>query len=90
MAVLLVTYDADENGQDYKGLVAMLKRYKHLFLIEGSWAIETQEATRTVYNKVTKFLSQRVHVYVLTLTKPFTSQRLEDVTIWLGDHLPQT
>jgi hypothetical protein len=89
MAVLLVSFDPNENGQDYAGLTSMLRDYKHLFLLEGSWAIETQEATRAVYAKVAKFLSERVHVYVLMITKPFSSQCLEDVKKWLGSHSPQ-
>ena len=89
MAVLIVTYDAHQAEQDYNGVTDLLKHYKHVLLSEGSWAIETHEATRTVYNKVTAFLAKNIHVYVLTVTKPFTTQCLEDVKLWLGKRLPQ-
>jgi hypothetical protein len=89
MAVLLVTYDANQDGQDYDGLTAFLRRYKHVFLTEGSYAIETHEATRTLYNKMADFLTDNINYYVITLTKPFSTQCIEDVKNWLVDHLPQ-
>lgn len=89
MAVLLVTFDANRPGQDYNSLHELLKRYKHVKLSDGSYAIETYEATRTVYNKITRFLNGNVHVFVLTVTKPFTTLCTEDVKLWLGKHLPQ-
>ena len=89
MAVLLVNFDAHQAGQDYTGVTALLKRYKHVFLSDGSYAIETYEATRTVYNKVTAILAKSIHVYVLTVTKPFSTQCMEEVKLWLGKRLPQ-
>ena len=89
MAVLLVTFEAHLPQQDYTGVHALLNQYKHVRLAEGSYAIETHEATRTVYNKITRFLAGNVHVYILTVTKPFTTQCVEDVKTWLGKHLPQ-
>jgi hypothetical protein len=88
MAVLLVTFDPHRPGVDYSGVINVLQHYKHVQLSEGSFAIETHEATRTVYNKVTHFLTG-VHVYILTITKPFSTQCMEDVKMWLGKHLPQ-
>lgn len=89
MAVLLVNFDPNRPGVDYDGVLALLRRYKHVQLAEGSFAIETHEATRTIYNKITRFLANSVHVYILTITKPFSSQCVEDVKSWLGKHLPQ-
>lgn len=90
MSILLVTFDANRVGQDYHGVTTFLRAYKHVFLAEGSYAIETHEGTRTVYNKVSHFLAENIHVFVLTLTQPFTtSQRLGDVKNWLAKHLPQ-
>jgi hypothetical protein len=89
MAVLLVTFDPHRPGVDYTGVYDVLQHYKHVQLSDGSFAIETHEATRTVYNKVMHFLSNGVHVYILTITKPFSTQCVEDVKTWLGKHLPQ-
>ena len=89
MAVLLVTFDSNHPGQDYNGVQSLLQHYKHVRLAEGSYAIETYEATRTVYNKITRYLSGNVHVYILTVTKPFTTQCVDDIKSWLGKHLPQ-
>jgi hypothetical protein len=88
MAVLLVTFDPNQDGQDYEGLTAFLEHYKHVFLANGSYAIETHEATRTLYNKMAEFLTKNIHYYVLTLTKPFSTQCVDDVKKWLVDHLP--
>jgi hypothetical protein len=89
MSVYLITYEFNRSGQDYSGVLSLLQSYPHVRLSEGSFAIETSEATRTVYNKITKFLKPNTHVYILTVTKPFYSQCVEDVKKWLGNHLPQ-
>ena len=89
MAVLLVTFDAQQEGQDYKKVAAFLKHYKHVFLADGSYAIDTYEATRTIYNKLSAIFTDKVHFFVVTITKPYTSQCLDDVKKWLYLHLPQ-
>ena len=89
MAVLLVTYDANQKGQDYSGLTAFLQHYKHVFLSKGSYAIETDEATRTLFNKVSQFFNENIHFYILTLTKPFSALCFDDDKSWLVKHLPQ-
>ncbi|HLX12531.1 MAG TPA: hypothetical protein VKS81_06945 [Bacteroidota bacterium] len=89
MSVYLITYDYNRPGQDYTGVLDLLKSYPHVRLAEGAFAIETPEATRTVYNKITKYLKPSTNVYILTVTKPFYSQCVEDVKKWLGSHLPQ-
>ena len=89
MAVLLVTFETSVPGQDYVAVQSLLKHYKHVRLAEGSYAIETYEATRTVYNKITRYLNANTHVYVLTVTKPFTTQCVDEIKMWLGKHLPQ-
>ena len=89
MAVLLITFDAHQKEQDYEGVTAFLEHYKHVFLADGSYAIDTYEATRTIYNKLAKFFTDKVHFFVLTITKPYTTQCLDDVKSWLSNHLPQ-
>jgi hypothetical protein len=89
MSVLLITFDSTRSGQDYSEVLSVLRSYKHIQLAEGSFAIETHEATRTVYNKITKFLNSGIPVYILTVTKPFSGQCGEEIKHWLGSHLPQ-
>ncbi|MFI5250817.1 MAG: hypothetical protein ACHQQQ_00170 [Bacteroidota bacterium] len=89
MAVYLVTFDSKLPGVDYGGVVNLLKHYKYVRLAEGSFAIETHEATRTIYNKIMHYVSNGAHVYIMTVTKPFSTQCMEDVKSWLGKHLPQ-
>lgn len=89
MSVLLITFDTSRAGQDYSEVLSILRSYKHVQLSEGSFAIETHEATRTIYNKLTKLLHNGTPVYILTVTKPFSGQCGEEIKHWLGAHLPQ-
>ncbi len=89
MAVLLVTYDSKESEKGCEGLIAMIKQYKHVQLSKNTFAIETFENTRTIYNKLIPHLGCTANIFILTVTRPFTSQCLEDVKSWLGKRLPQ-
>ncbi|MFI5251640.1 MAG: hypothetical protein ACHQQQ_04315 [Bacteroidota bacterium] len=89
MPVLLVTYDQSFSTKKNDSLVAAIKQYKHVQLSENTFAIDTFENTRTIYNKLIPHLNCKTNIYILTVTRPFTSQCLEEVKSWLGKRLPQ-
>ena len=89
MAVLLVTYDKKFSGNKNDSLITAIKQYKHVQLSDNTFAIDTFENTRTIYNKLIPHLNCKSNIYILTVTRPFTSQCLEEVKSWLGKRLPQ-
>lgn len=67
----------------------MIASYKHVQLTDWTYAIETFEGTRTVYNKLSHSLKPEDQLFIITVTKPFTGKGLEDTKLWLFKHLPQ-
>ena len=90
MSVLMITYDVTRKDSNNASITRILEEYKHIQLSEGAYAIETDEKTRTVFNKIFPFLSGNVHLLVVTLIKPFAGPALTPVSQWLAKHLPET
>lgn len=89
MAVLLITYDYAKTDPKVDPVLSIVEEYNHVQLSEGAYAIETDEKTRTVFNKIIPFLSNNVHLLVVTLIKPFAGPVLGAVSLWLSKHLPE-
>jgi len=89
MPVLLITYDYTKIGLNIDPIERIVKEYQHVQLSEGTYAIETDEKTRTVFNKIMPCLSSSAHLFIVTLVKPFAGPVLEHVSLWLLKHLPE-
>jgi len=89
MRVLLITYDFTKVNPKTDRVPSLIKHYKHVKLCEGSYAIETFEKTRTIFNKITPYLTDSARLFVVTLVKPFTGPVMEHVSEWLSKHLPE-
>ena len=89
MSVLLVTYDYSKIDPSADPVESIVKRYEHIQLSEGAYAIETEEKTRTIFNKIIPFLAESAQLFVVTLVKPFSGPVMEHVSLWLKKHLPE-
>jgi hypothetical protein len=89
MSVLLITYDYRQIDSNVDPIQSVVKKYNHVQLSEGAYAIETDEKTRTIFNKIIPFISNSTHLFVVTLVKPFSGPVLEHVSLWLLKHLPE-
>jgi hypothetical protein len=89
MSILLITYDHSKMSPIVDPVPKFVKEYKHVRLSKSSYAIETNEKTMTIFHKIMPFLSTNAHLFVVTLTQPFTGQGLEHVREWLRKRLPQ-
>ncbi|MBI1804948.1 MAG: hypothetical protein HY033_12310 [Ignavibacteriae bacterium] len=89
MSVLLITYDQSEMNSSVDPVLSLVQEYKHVQLSENSYAIETDEKTRTIFNKIMPYLSSSAHLFIVTLVKPFAGPVLEHVSNWLSKHLPE-
>lgn len=87
MTTLLITYDLNKAGQDYKGFYEIIRKYPYAKLSESSYAIQTQETPTGVYNKLVPHMDKNDHVYVVTLTRPYYGYGLQDVNNWLNQRL---
>ena len=94
MSILLVTYDLNRNsekfdGQNYAGVLKIIREYSNTRLSESSYAIDTTETPTSIYNKVKPALDKNDNLYVITLSKPDTGFGKKEVNNWLEQHLHQ-
>jgi hypothetical protein len=88
MSVLLISYDAwiDPNPDPVRQLMS---QYRHIQLSESTYAIETNEQTRTIFNKIISLFEVDIHLLVVTLIKPFACLPKGQVSKWLSKRLPE-
>jgi hypothetical protein len=89
MSVLMITYDDVNIDPKLDPVLSIVNEYDHIQLSEGTYAIETDEKTRTVFNKIIPTMRKNVRLLVVTLIKPFAGPVLEPVSVWLSKHLPE-
>lgn len=89
MSVLLITYDNSGIKSSVDPVLNLVQGYQHVQLSDSSYAIETDEKTRTVFNKIMPYLTKSAHLFVVTLVKPFSGPALQHVSEWLAKHLPE-
>jgi hypothetical protein len=89
MSVLLITYDYAATDTNLDRIMSIVNEYKHVRIADGTYAIETHERTRTVFNKIFPFLTKNVHLLVITLMKPFSGPVRGPASMWLSKHLPE-
>lgn len=89
MSILLISYDAAATALEDDSVLSIVGTYSHIQVARGSYAIETDEKTRTVFNKIIPCLSVNVRLLVVTLNRPFAGPVLGPVSAWLSKHLPE-
>ena len=87
MAILLVTYDLNKPGQDYKDFIEAFKKYEWARLSESSYAIETTKSPETIYNELVPHIDKDDRVYIITLTRPLWYWGSKKVNEWLEARL---
>jgi hypothetical protein len=88
MPVLLITYDHSNMNSMVDPIQNFIKEYKHVQLSKNSYAIETNEKTKTIYHKIKPYLID-TPLFVVTLTQPFMGHGLDHASEWLRKHLPE-
>jgi hypothetical protein len=90
MAVRLITYDLNKepDSEDYKHVLEIIRSYAYARLSESSYAIQTEETPRDVYNQFVPYLDENDYFLVLTLTKPYYGFAQQEVHDWLEEKLP--
>lgn len=87
MAVLLVTYDLNRPGQEYKDFYETLETFSPMKLSESSYAINTLLTPNDIYRKFKDLLDKNDFFYVIHLFKPIAGQGNEGVNSWLEANL---
>jgi hypothetical protein len=89
MSVLLITYDHGKLNRAVNRVAEIIKGYNHIQLSNCTYAIETYEKTRTVFNKMMPYVGKSAHLLVVTVIKPFSGPVLAPMSEWFMKHLPE-
>lgn len=89
MSVMLITFELGKMDQAIERLHVFIKGYNHIRLSETSYAIETFEKTRTIFNKITPYLGKNSRHLVVTLSKPFSGVPMSATSEWLSKLLTE-
>jgi len=88
MSVYIVTYDLNNETSRPK-IVGEVDKTAWAKLSESSYAIDTNESPKAVYDRFSSFLDEDDNLYVITLKKPYYGQGPKDVNDWLEARLPR-
>ena len=88
MAILLVTYDLNREGQR-PNIVDAVKNVGTSWarLSESSYAIETIKTPEQVYAELSKLIDDNDYLFVITLKRPYFGYGPKDVIDWLDKRL---
>lgn len=87
MAVLLVTYDLNKQGQNYSKYLEVVKSYAWARLSESSYAIETSKSPETIYTELNPYTDANDNFLIITLSQPYFGWHDRDVIDWLSNRL---
>ncbi len=92
MTVLLITYDLNREGENYKEtddkvLKIMHKNYENRKLSESSYAIATSDDPDVIYNKFKDVLDKDDAFYVIKLTKPKSGYLKTETKDWINKNI---
>lgn len=87
MAILLVTYDLNKQGQDYADFYKFLEKYSYARLSESSYAISTNNSPSDIYNALFPHIDKNDRLYIITLNQPYAGFGLTEINDWLAANL---
>ena len=92
MAVLLITYDLNKgcglyDGQNYPGVLKIIKEYQNTRLSESSYAIDTPKTPTEIFNEIKPAIDKNDNLYIIVLGSSRMGFANDDVRNWLKDHL---
>lgn len=56
MAILLVTYDLNAQGQDYQAVTKYFQQYAYAKVLKSAWLIETDKVVEQVHNEFSRIV----------------------------------
>jgi hypothetical protein len=91
LAVLLITYNLNEEGKskkDYVGLYKIIKQFDWMQVSESSYAIHTSASPTQVYNRLRPNIDNNDHLVVIRLRAPWAGRHSKAVSDWLLKRIP--
>lgn len=87
MNVKIITYDLSKPGQSYSEFYKVIKSYTWARLSESSYAVETIESSKAIYDKLSRHIDKNDQVYIIPLRSPYNGWGPEEVNNWLRQRL---
>ena len=89
MPVLLIAYDLHKKPkEEYDEFHKIVKSYSYTTLSESSYAINTTDTIKIVYDKLCPIVDDGDKFYIIALTNPHLGHGLTVTLEWLDKNLP--
>lgn len=69
MAIILVTYDLNAPGKNYKPVHEHLKKFTHCKCLESVWLLDTDKTTATIRDELEAKIDSNDSLFVVKLAK---------------------
>lgn len=84
MAIILVTYDLLNPGQDYAPVHEYLKKFTHCKKLESVWLLDTTTSCATIRDNLKKLVDKNDVVFVVRLMRDWAAVNYK-CGDWLND-----
>jgi hypothetical protein len=86
MATFLITYDLHDKSYETK-LLEYIKALAWAKAAESSYAVTTSKSSEQIVTDIKKITSDKIQLYVLTISKPYYGYGPKEVNDWLDRNL---
>lgn len=84
MAVFLVSYDLNKQGQNYTNLINAIKTYDaYIKCLHSQWLISTNDNIDSVYVYLSNKINNNDLLLITPIVQPFYATLQSDVISWL-------
>ena len=85
MAVFLVSYDLNKQGQNYTNLINAIKTYDgYIECLRSQWLISTNKNVDTIYNHLKSKIDSNDSLIITRVVKPYQGYLSNKVIDWLN------
>lgn len=85
--VLLVTYSLNDPMQNYTQFIDAIESYRGKKLSKYSYAIETRESPKEIFESLSQYLGRSDSIYVIAMKRPYFGHGPQDLNDWLKKEL---
>lgn len=85
MAILLVTYDLNAQGQDYDSVRKYFEQYAYAKALKSAWLIETRKTVQDIFSEFRQVVDQNDTFFVSRVFRPhFEGVLNKEIVDWVN------
>ena len=87
MSVYLITYDL-QDSQYEDAVLEYIKKGSYVYLVDSSYAVNWSKAAAQISEDIQRIANNKIHVYVLSISRPYSGYGPKAANDWLAQNLP--